>query len=129
MADGIFQDSGCYPGAWPYGVFPNLRNVLWSCNWEPLGHFDYTQHGVECFDAPVSTSNGFIENRGPGELSSDEIKPLLDLFQKRKGHRTQLEWRELQETDPALIWAELGIVSPGPTVAADDGRGQCLATD
>jgi hypothetical protein len=112
VADGIFQDSGCYPGAWPYGVFPNLRNVVWSVNWQPLGHFDYTRYGVERFGAPVSTSNGFMENRGPAQLSPEEIRPIVDLFDARKRRRTQLQWLELPDEEPAQIWRRLGVVSP-----------------
>jgi hypothetical protein len=95
-------------------VFPNLRNVLWSVNWQPLEHLDYTRYGAERFDAPVSTSNGFMEKRGPGDLSSEELQPLLELFGVRKGHRTQLQWLELPDSDPSLVWDRLGIVSTEP---------------
>jgi hypothetical protein len=110
LADGIFQDSGCYPGAWPYAIFPNLRNVLWSCNWDPIEHFDYTRYGVERFDAPVSTSNGFIANRGPADFSPEEVRPLVDLFGIRKQHPTHLRWLEVEKTE--TVWKALGVVSP-----------------
>jgi hypothetical protein len=38
VADGTYQDTHCDPESWSYGIFPNYRNALWSCNWEPVTH-------------------------------------------------------------------------------------------
>jgi hypothetical protein len=92
--DGTYQDSHCYPTAWQYGIFPNYRNVLWSCNWKPLTNFEWTRMGVQAFGAPVAISNGWEDNRGISAYSELETKKTMDLFKFRKTQRSRLRWME-----------------------------------
>ncbi len=95
MAHATYQDSGSAPEAWPYGLFPNFRNTLWSCNWMPVTHFRYTQYGVETFDTPVSISNGCAgDDMGISEVSPEILRAMLDLFEKRKARRMDIAWIE-----------------------------------
>ena len=95
MAHATYQDSGSAPEAWPYGLFPNFRNTLWSCNWMPVSHLHYTRYGVETFDTPVTISNGCAgDDMGISEVSPDVLKTLLDLFEKRKTRRMDIGWIE-----------------------------------
>ena len=83
MADGTFQDTHCRPSAWSYGFFPNWRNTLWSCNWSAVSHFSWTRWGVESLGTPVSISNGYGDDRGPSEWTSNTRDAIVDLFHKR----------------------------------------------
>jgi hypothetical protein len=95
MAHATYQDSGSAPEAWPYGLFPNFRNTLWSCNWMPVTHFRYTQYGVETFDTPVTISNGCAgDDMGISEVSPEILRAMLDLFEKRKARRMDIAWIE-----------------------------------
>ena len=95
MAHGTFQDSHCRPEAWSYGLFPNFRNVLWSCNWAPVSNFRYTKYGVETFEAPVSISNGcFGDDIGISDMSPAQRKQVLDLFGTRKRRPMRIAWVE-----------------------------------
>ncbi len=95
--DGTYQDSHCYPAAWQYGLFPNYRNVLWSCNWKPVENFEWTKMGVRAFGAPVAISNGWGENRGVSHYSGDEIRKLIELFEERKAQRGRVKWIEWRD--------------------------------
>lgn len=92
MGHGCYQDSHSRPSVWPYGLFPNLRNVLWSCNWSAVTRFDYTAFGVEHYDTPVATSNGWLDDRGFAALTEVQREAVLDLFNKRKMHPQTLRW-------------------------------------
>jgi hypothetical protein len=92
--DGTFQDSHFNPTAWQYGLFPNYRNVLWSCNWQPFKHFDWTNTGVRVFGAPVPISNGWAEDKGISDCSEAEVKKIMELFEFRKNRRGYLRWLE-----------------------------------
>lgn len=92
VADGTYQDTHCDPAAWSYGIFPNFRNVLWSCNWDPVTHFDYTEFGVRNYQAAVAISNGWGDYQGFSKLSAEMKKKVLDLFNRRKRARTKLHW-------------------------------------
>lgn len=95
MAHGTYQDSGSAPEAWPYGLFPNFRNTLWSCNWMPVTHFRYTKYGVETFDTPVVITNGCAgDDTGISEVSPQILQAMLDLFEKRKTRRMDIGWIE-----------------------------------
>jgi hypothetical protein len=101
VAHGTYQDSGCRPEAWPYGLFPNFRNVLWSCNWAPASNFHFTQYAVETFDVPVAISNGpFGDDIGISEMNPQQLKRIMDLFEKRKDKRMQIGWIEENECQP-----------------------------
>ncbi len=92
VADGTYQDTHCDPESWSYGIFPNYRNALWSCNWEPVTHFDYTEFGVREYQAAVAVSNGYGDNVGFAKMSAEMRKKVLDLFNWRKQSRTRLRW-------------------------------------
>jgi len=95
VAHATYQDSGSRPEAWPYGLFPNFRNVLWSCNWAPVSNFHYTQYAVETFDTPVTISNGAAgDDIGISEVNPLQLKRILDLFEKRKNRRMEISWIE-----------------------------------
>ncbi len=95
MAHATYQDSGSRPEAWPYGLFPNFRNTLWSCNWAPVSNFRYTKYGVETFDTPVTISNGCAgDDMGISEVSPEMLKAMIDLFDKRKTRRMDIGWIE-----------------------------------
>lgn len=94
VSDGTYQDSRCLPEGWSYGIFPNYRNVLWSCNWDPVKHFDYTEFGVRNYQAPVAISNGGETDQGFARMSPAMKLKILDLFRWRKQFRTRLHWFE-----------------------------------
>jgi hypothetical protein len=92
VADGTYQDTHCDPESWSYGIFPNYRNALWSCNWEPVTHFDYTEFGVREYQAAVAISNGYGDNIGFAKMPPAMKTKVLDLFNWRKQTRTKLHW-------------------------------------
>ena len=92
VADGTYQDTHCDPESWSYGIFPNYRNALWSCNWEPVTHFDYTEFGVRAYQAAVAISNGYGDDIGFAKMTPEMKKKVLDLFNWRKQTRTRLRW-------------------------------------
>jgi hypothetical protein len=95
MTHGTYQDSWCTPPGWSYGLFPNFRNVLWSCNWAPVTRFVYTRYGVETFGVPVAISNGaFGDDIGISEMTSTQQKAVIDLFNQRKLKPMQIGWME-----------------------------------
>jgi hypothetical protein len=83
MADGTYQDTHCDSVAWSYGLFPNWRNTLWSCNWSDITGFHLTRWGVETFGVPVAVSNGWGDDCGPSEWSPHQRDVFLDLFRER----------------------------------------------
>ncbi len=91
VADGTYQDTHCAPEAWSYGVFPNFRNVLWSCNWEPVTHWDYTEFGVRDYQTPVAISNGWGDYCGFADMSPAMKKKVLALFDWRGKSPTRFE--------------------------------------
>jgi len=95
--DGTFQDSQFYPTAWQYGLFPNYRNILWSCNWQPFNHFDWTNTGVRVFGVPVPISNGWAEDKGISDCSEAEVKKIMELFEFRKNQRSRVRWIEASD--------------------------------
>jgi hypothetical protein len=108
VAHGTYQDSGCRPEAWPYGLFPNIRNVLWSCNWAPVTNFRFTQYAVETFDVPVAISNGpFGDDIGISEMNPQQLKWVMDLFEKRKEKRMQIGWIEENQCKPTYQGREI----------------------
>lgn len=94
MAHGCYQDSHSRPSVWPYGIFPNYRNVLWSCNWRAVTRFDWTEYGVQHFDTPLATSNGWLDDKGIARLDDTEREAVLHLFELRKKRRQELHWLE-----------------------------------
>jgi hypothetical protein len=83
VADGTYQDTHCDSVAWSYGLFPNWRNTLWSCNWADVTDFHLTRWGVETFAVPVAISNGWGDDCGPSEWSPRQRDAFLRLFRER----------------------------------------------
>jgi hypothetical protein len=95
VTHGTYQDSWCAPVAWPYGLFPNFRNVIWSCNWAPITRYEYSRYAVETFAVPVPISNGASgDDIGIGDMSADQQATIVDLFNKRKRERMDISWIE-----------------------------------
>jgi hypothetical protein len=101
MAHGTYQDSWCRPDAWSYAIFPNYRNVAWSCCWWPESKPDWVAFGVRTYQAPMAISNGWGDNLGFAELSASRREQVLALFRERKPSPTRLHWfRELPRYSP-----------------------------
>jgi hypothetical protein len=84
FADGIYQDSWCWPQTWDGVRFPTWRNVAWSCNWAPVTNLAFTRYGVLNYDAPVAISNGcFGDDTGLAEMPSDVHRQIVDLWNAR----------------------------------------------
>jgi hypothetical protein len=95
VAHGTYQDSWCAPVAWPYGLFPNFRNVIWSCNWAPITRYEYSSYAVETFAVPVPISNGASgDDIGVGDMSPDQQSRIVNLFNERKKGRMDISWIE-----------------------------------
>ncbi len=92
MAHGTYQDSHCSPSTWPYALFANYRNTLWSCNWNAVTHFDYTRFGVVNYGAPVAVTNGWLDDRGLAGLNEEQLQAVIDLFNFRKNKPQHLKW-------------------------------------
>ena len=95
-AHGNYQDSGCRPNYWPFGLLPNFRNVLWSCNWFPDTTWDWNERAVDPFGAPVAISNGYGDDLGLSDMNAAQIARMLALFHKRAARRTRIGWLEQQ---------------------------------
>jgi len=101
VAHGTYQDSACATVAWPYGLFPNYRNVLWSCNWAPITRFEYSRYAVETFNVPVPISNGpFGDDIGIGDMTAEQQKKVMDLFDKRKQKKMDISWVDEEPWNP-----------------------------
>jgi hypothetical protein len=94
VAHGTYQDSWCDPQAWSNGIFPNYRNVMWSCCWWPVHQWQWIEFGVRRYQAPVAISNGWGDNLGFSELSPQMRQNVLTLFQWRKQKPTRLKFLE-----------------------------------
>jgi len=97
----------CTAAGWSYGLFPNYRNVLWSCNWWDVQRFEYSRYGVETFNAPVPISNGFGDYMGIGDMSAEQQKKVMDLFHKRKQDRMDISWIEEEPRYPKYLGKEV----------------------
>jgi len=91
VADGTYQDTHCAPEAWSYGIFPNFRNVLWSCNWEPVTHWDYTEFGARNYQTAVAISNGWGDYCGFAAMSPAMKQKVLRLFDWHKKFPTRFK--------------------------------------
>jgi hypothetical protein len=92
VAHGTYQDSWCQPAAWSCGIFSNYRNVLWSCCWWPVTKWSWIDFGVRQYQAPVSLSNGWGDDKGFAEMSDEQRARALALFKWRKDKPTELRW-------------------------------------
>ena len=98
-ADGTYQDTHCRPSVWTFGFFPNWRNALWSCNWEPITNFNWTQWGTQTYGTPVAISNGWLDDKGAFEWSAPQRDSILNLFRQRLQAGPATRW---VPTDPAV---------------------------
>jgi hypothetical protein len=104
VAHATYQDSNCRPEAWSYGLFPNFRNTLWSCNWMPVTNFHWTKYGTETFNTPVVVTNGSAgDDIGISELNPQQLKQILNLFEQRKGRRMEIGWVEENDGNPIYL--------------------------
>jgi len=118
VAHGTYQDSWCHPVAWSYGLFANWRNVLWSCNWSPIGNFHYTRFGVQTFGVPVAITNGWGDDCGPSEWQPSQRDRILALFAERCARTERVRYLT---TDPAqLMAAAPHVAAPGDPLPAPD---------
>jgi hypothetical protein len=92
VSHGTYQDSWCQPKAWSYGIFANYRNVLWSCCWWPVSKWSWVEFGVRQYQAPISLSNGWGNDKGFAELTAAQQNRALELFNWRKNRPTRLHW-------------------------------------
>jgi len=102
MAHGCYQDSHSRPSVWPYGLFPNYRNILWSCNWRAVENWGWTEFAVKQYATPVATSNGWLDDQGIARLSEAQRTATLQLFAERKGRSQQLHWLDA----PAALYSQ-----------------------
>jgi hypothetical protein len=101
VTHGTYQDSWCSASAWPYGLFPNYRNILWSHNWAPVTRFQYSRYGVETFAVPVPWSVSYVgDDIGISEMTAQQQKQIKDLFEKRKLERMEISWIEEGTANP-----------------------------
>ena len=107
VAHGTYQDSWCTPAGWSYGLIPNYRNVLWSCNWWPIQRFKYSRYAVETFQVPVPISNGFGDFTGIGDMTAEWQEKIMDLFKQRKQKRMNLSWIEDEPWNPKYEGREI----------------------
>ncbi|HQP97732.1 MAG TPA: hypothetical protein PLY86_04710 [bacterium] len=99
VVDGTYQDSHFRSEAWPYGLFPNYRNVLWSCSWNHVTHFSEMPDDVRKYDVPIPVTNGWGDDLGFSELPLEIAAKILNLFEERKGHVVQLKWLAPDDTE------------------------------
>ena len=92
MAHGTYQDTWNRPDGWSFAIFPNYRNVVWSCCWWPESKPGWVEFGVRTYQAPVAISNGWGDNLGFAELSTARRDQVLALFHARKQAPTRLRW-------------------------------------
>lgn len=93
-AHGTYQDSMCGLQYWPYGMFPNLRNTLWSCNWYHQMTWKRNEDSVAYYELPVAISNGYGDNLGPADMNAEQTGKMMALLTKLGDRRLQLEWLE-----------------------------------
>ncbi len=128
LADGTFQDTHCKPSAWSYGLFPNWRNTLWSCNWGAASHFSWTRWGVENVGTPVSISNGWGDDNGPSEWTPNLQDAVVDLFHKRLS-KTPVRFLSCDPTKLLATSPEAALPSDPIPAPAPGERNWALATN
>ncbi len=99
-AHGTYQDSHFRPGPWSYAVFPNYRNVAWSCCWWPLSKWAWVEQGVREHQAPVPVTNGWGDDTGFSEMSEDQRERVLTLFRSAGRSRVRLSWTPARPAAP-----------------------------
>ncbi len=88
VAHGTYQDSGADPGRWAGGLFPNYRNSLWSCAWEPITRQRaYNRTNAVEWGLPQGLSNGWGDNTGPADMAARHPELLAEMI--RRFHECQ----------------------------------------
>ncbi len=119
VAHGTWQDSWCHAAVWSFGLFPNWRNVLWSCNWKPFSGFGNTKWGVENFAVPVAISHGWGDDRGVADWKSQERDKILGLFRARLAMKERVRYLtkdpvELLAKGPDTLQPSDPVPNPAP---------------
>lgn len=96
---GTYQDSMSGLRYWPYGLFPNLRNSLWSCNWYHQTTWDRNEKTVATYELPVAISNGYGDDTGPSDMNDEQIRKMMALFRPLGNRKLELEWIEENGTE------------------------------
>jgi hypothetical protein len=91
---GTYQDSMSGLHYWPYGLFPNLRNSLWSCNWYHQSTWDRNEQTVATYELPAAISNGYGDDIGVSEMNAEQVGRMMTLFRKLGDRRLELSWLE-----------------------------------
>ena len=105
MAHGTYQDTHCRPEAWPYGLFPNFRNTVWSCNWASVSNLQFMKFAVDHFDTPVSIGNGsFGDDIGFADLTAEQAGQIVEMFNRRKTRQMRLHW--IEENDRTGVYGD-----------------------
>jgi hypothetical protein len=90
FADGIYQDSWCWPQTWDVVRLPTWRNVAWSCNWAPVTNLAFTRWGVLAHGAAVAISNGcFGDDTGLAEMDQETRREIGALWQRRRSQERE----------------------------------------
>ncbi len=138
VAHGTYQDTHCDPVAWSYGLFPNWRNVLWSCNWGSISGFEDTRWGVETFGVPVAISNGYGDDLGPWEWQPSQRDAILQLFHQRLQRPERVRFLTVDPQTllgrrwPSAAGDPLPVASPGQmnwALAANAARATASSQD
>lgn len=91
---GTFQDTMSNLKDWQYGLFPNLRGTLWSCNWYHQSTWDRVEKSVATYGFPVPASNGFGDDTGPSDMTPDQRRKFLAQVEALGDRRLELSWIE-----------------------------------
>jgi hypothetical protein len=94
VSHGTYQDSMSGLRYWPYGLFPNLRNSLWSCNWYHQTTWDRNEKTVATYELPVAVSNGYGDDTGPSDMTAEQAGRMMALFNALGNRRLELSWIE-----------------------------------
>lgn len=97
VAHGTYQDTMSNLLDWQYGVLPNLRGTLWSCNWYHQSTWDRIEKSVETYGLPVAVSNGFGDNLGPSEMNVEQAQRALKLIRDLGDRSLELTWIEASD--------------------------------
>lgn len=94
VSHGTYQDSMSNLQIWPYGLFPNLRNSLWSCNWYHQTTWERNEKSVATYELPVAISNGYGDDLGPSDMNAEQIAKTMRLFRSLGNRKLKLDWIE-----------------------------------
>lgn len=94
VSHGTYQDTMSNLKDWQYGLFPNLRGTLWSCNWYHQSTWDRVEKSVATYGFPVPASNGFGDDTGPSDMTPDQKSKFSALVDALGDRRLELSWIE-----------------------------------